>query len=272
MALKKADLDKIAGLLKLDSKALAEAIAAPEEKDITIPELSIFTPEELTTRDTAQKAEGKREGETAGKDAGREIAVKEIKKAFGIEIEGKDIPKVVEAVKTQLAKGDEGLKQQVELLQKKVADGETERAQLASVAESVKLDTQLLGLFPKNRIETIADGEFLTLLKSSLSIETVDGKQVVKKGGEILRDPKTTNPLPLADAVAGYFTERKWVGEVQQTPGGRGGGDTPPGGKAGKMSEAVKSWEASGKSAASAEFQAHVNSLVKENPDFDLMN
>jgi len=266
--LKKETIDKIAGLLKIDSKALTEAITATEEKDITLTDLQVFTTDELTTRDTAQKAEGKREGESAGKDAGREIAVKEIKKAFGIEIEGKDIPKVVEAVKTQLAKGDEGLKQQVELLQGKLGEKDAEVARLASVAESVKLDTQLMGLFPKNRAETISDSEYLTLLKSSLSIETVDGKQVVKKGGEILRDTKTTNPLPLADAVAGYFTERKWLAP-DGTPGGRGGKDTPPGGKAAKMSEAVKAWEDAGKNPASAEFQAHINVLAKENANFD---
>lgn len=269
MALKKETIDKIAGLLKLDNKALADAIAAPEEKDITLTDVQVFTVEELTTRDTAQKAEGKREGETAGKDAGREIAVKEIKKAFGIEIEGKDIPKVVEAVKIQLAKGDEGLKQQVELLHGKLGEKDAEVARLAGVAESVKLDTQLLGLFPKNRAETISDSEYLTLLKSNIEVVSDNGKLVAKRNGEILRDTKTTNPLPLADAISRYFTERKWVAEG--TPGGRGGGDGKSTGEAVKMSEAVAAWEAAGKNPASAEFQAHVNVLAKENADFDFV-
>lgn len=82
-----------------------------------------------------------------------------------------------------------------------------------------------------------------------------------------MQDAKTYKPIPVADAITTYFSERKWVDEVKQI-NGRGGKDDNTNGKAIKLSDATKEWEDQGKNVASAEFQQHVSALAKENPDF----
>jgi hypothetical protein len=52
---------------------------------------------------------------------------------------------------------------------------------------------------------------------------------------------------------------------------GRAGGNSATGGgKPTKLSEVVSQWEKDGKNVGSAEFQAHVITLKKENKEFDL--
>lgn len=269
MAYKKADLEKLASILKIDASKFIADYESAEEKDIVIPDGSYFTPDELTARDAQQKADGKREGISEGRDAGKEIAVKDLKKAFGVEFDGKDFTKLTDAVKAQFAKGDEGLKDQVKLLQQNLADRDSEIGSLKNAAESARQDAGLLAMLPKDRLSTIADSEYLTLMKAALKFEQQDGKTVVSKDGQILRDQKTTNPLAASEAVNAYFAERKWIAEQQQLPVGRGGKSVTSAGKSMKMSEAVADWESQGKNVASAEFNAHVKELAASNDQFD---
>lgn len=273
MALTKEDIEKIAALIKVDAKEFADAISATEEKKVTIPELLSFTPDEITQRDNNKLIEGKKEGQKAGETIGKELAVKELKKEFGVEFDGKDLAKLTETVKTQLAKGDEGLKDQVKVLQKALTEKDAAIEQANKSAQQAVFDAQLLSAFPSNRrgLEDggLSDQEYLAAVKANLAFEQTESGIIVKKGGEILRDGKTTNPIPVADAVKGYFTERKWDGSVSAGPG-RGGSDGIPGGKPTKMSELIASWEKQGKNVASADFNTEVKALTTENPDFDL--
>lgn len=273
--LKKEVITKLAALLKIDEKLFTEALTAPDEKELTLPDLQLFTPEELTSRDDAKLAEGKKIGLKEGEGAGKELTVKELKKVFGVEFEGKDAAKLVEMVKGQFAKGDEGLKQQLETLRQQMKDKDKTIEQIEQQAAQATFDAQLLSSFPANRKSVndggFTDAEYLAAIKANLQFETVDGATVVKKGGQIVQDQKTYKPLAVPDVVQSYFGERKWSGEQQQQQqGGRGGGNQGNGGgKPIKLSEAMKAWEADGKSTATAEFQTHVTALVKENKDFE---
>lgn len=272
MPIAKKTIEEIASLLRIDVAKLMAASAATDEQEVEVGEFEVFTKSERETRDAAQKAEGKREGDSAGKAAGKELAVKDLKAAFGVEFDGKDMTKLVEVVKAQLAKGDDGLKQQVTMLQEKLTAKDADITALTARVTEAQRENQLIGLLPKNRLETISDGEYLTLIKAGLQFETTDGKTVVKRNGEILRDAKTTNPLSEQEAINSYMTERKWITEQPVPPGGRGGGNTPPGGKAMKVSQLAEQWTAEGKNPLSAEFQNEVSRLAKENPEFDLMS
>jgi hypothetical protein len=266
MALKKEALQKIATLLKLDEAALTKAITDAGEVDLPIGEFTVFTTEELTARDEQKISDGKKEGQKAGETIGKEIVVKEIKKQFGVEFEGKELPKLVEVVKTQLSKGDEGLKEQIKLLQKSVEEKDVAIATEKTKAEGALFDAALLSELPANRSKMLTDQEYLIAIKANLEFTT----EGVKKGGQILRDAKTQGPIERKAAIDSYFTERKWVEDNSGTPGGRGGGNEGGKGKPTKYSEVVKQWEAEGKGIATAEFQQHLNSIVKENPEFSL--
>lgn len=273
MAIKKETLAKIAALLKLQEADLEAKIKSDQEEDIEIPELQTFTADEITARDAAQVLVGKKEGEKEGESKGKELVVKELKKNFGVEFDGKDMAKLTEALKTQFQKGDDAIKQQVALLQTQLAEKDTLIEQTRRQASEAIFDAQLLGFMPSNR-KSVADGgftdqEYLSAIKANLQFEHTDSGVLVKKGGEVVRDSKTTNPLPAADVVKGYFTERKWA--VESDPGGgRGGGSGKAGNAITKLSELQSRYEAEGKSIVSAEFQREALEMKKANPDFDM--
>jgi hypothetical protein len=254
--------DKLKSTYHLDVEKLIEAIKAEAETDFEVPEVTVFTSEELTSRDDVKLSEGKKEGQKAGEVIGKEIAVKDMKKAFGVEFEGKDLTKLVDTVKTQLSKGDDGLKEQIKLLQKTVEEKETALTQKEIEAKQAIFETELLSELPTNRINLLSDKQQLMLLKTEAEF-TDEG---VKYNGQILRDPKTQNPLARKDALSHIYNEKKWVNLETPTPGGRGGGNTPTITKPMKASEVRAQWEKEnpGAGIATAEFQQKLTSVAKE--------
>lgn len=223
--LKKEVADKIKGF-GFDVDKLIAAIKDDAEVDYEVPAIEVFTADQLVTRDANTKVEAKREGVAEGKAAGLEIAGKAIAKKFNLPatVNTKDLDKVVEAVNTTVATGDEGLRQQVSLLQQDKDTLLREKETLAQQTKALGLDKNLISFFPANRDQSILnDDERLMIVKNSLQFEEVDGKTVVKKNGEVLRHPKTQDPLAPKDAIETLFTERKWISE--SAGGGRGGGN-----------------------------------------------
>jgi hypothetical protein len=273
MALKKETLAKIAAILKLQEADLEAKIKSDKEEDIEIPEITTFTEDELTARDAAQITIGKKEGEKEGEAKGKELVVKDLKKNFGIEFDGKDMTKLTEALKTQFQKGDDAIKQQVTLLQNQLAEKEGVIEQTKKQAADAIFDAQLLGFMPSNR-KSVADGgftdqEYLSAIKANLQFEHTDAGVLVKKAGQVVRDAKTTNPLAPDEVIKGYFAERKWAVD-EAAAGGRGGGSGKPASAITKLSELQARYESEGKSAVSAEFQREAMEMKKTNPDFDL--
>lgn len=269
MALKKETIDAIASHLKIKSADLETAIKAEAEVDLTLTaELTVLTKEELETRDTNQKNEGIK--------AGKEIGVKEVRTAAGLEEGlGKDPKKIADAIIEKAVKDakivpDEKVKQltdQVGLLQKQLTDKDVEITAEKDRANGIQIDRQILASMPKNRAEHLTDDEYLTLVKPF--VKTVDGKLIIEKDGQPLRDAKTQNVLDLSAGLTSVFTERKgWLKEQQVTPPGRGGQDGKQGTFYASMSELQKDWEAQGKSINGAEFSAELSRVMKENPEF----
>jgi len=274
--LKKERISEIAKLLKIDETTFVAALASTDEIDVEIPkELTVLTQEELTKRD---ESVGKLKY-NEGKNAAVEMLVKEQKEKEGLEFEGKDPEKLIEALKKKVLvdakiepnKKIEELNGVITKLQDNVKASDEEKKTLSKQIEAVKTDSKLLGLLPANRLSILNDEEYLNNFKSSHSIEIEDGKEVVKKGGEILRDKATQAPLEPKDVINQYFTERKWVGETPEDRKGRGaGGDNGKPSVFLKMSELVKDFEGSGKSIQGEEFQEVLNAARTANPNFDM--
>lgn len=279
--LKESTLTKIAQLLKIDAAKLKEAITHKEEKDVEIDEkLQVFDDASLTARDRNKYNEGK--------TAGEEMLIKEAKRKHGIEVEGENIDKFVEALigkakKEANAKPDEKVtelekqvnhwKNQHKELNDKLAETQRQYAEAA-------YDRELLGYFPKNRDGKFQDDEYLTLVKRSLQVKEVDGKRVIVKEGKELRNEKTFEPLSIKDAIDGYFNERKWVGEVTGGAAGAGAkgggsGNSNPGGGAGKFSKLSQinaHLSENGIDPKGEKGQAFIHAAVKDNPNIDFQS
>lgn len=275
--LKKEDISKIAKLLKLDEAALNTALTATEETVLTIPELSVFTTDELTARDQNTKTTGYAEGKTAGV----EMLVKDLKAKHGVEIDSKDPEKFIEAFKANVLKDAKVEPNQkitelngvIETLKGNIAKFDTEKSEYEKKLSQVYLEKDLTAKLPKNLAEIIDHSTALNELKANYEFAVEDGKPVVKKGGQIVRDSKTQDALPWEAVITNHLKEKKWLSEEGGTQGrqGRAGGtDSGSGGVPLKLSELSESWTAEGKSIQSAEFTQAVLKAREANPSFDM--
>lgn len=261
--------------LGFDVDKLVAAAAHAEEQDFEVPAINNLSDADLAERDKNTIAAAKGEIFKTGKDAGIEIANKAIVKKYGLtDIDTKDPDKVIAALDAKVATGDAGLKQQVDLLQKDKQTLEAAiEAEKANV-KSIQFDTKLLTSLPANRAKTLTDSEYLTIIKSNLQFEEVEGQRVVKRDGVILRDSKTQAPIPESEAIKTIFTERKWIDAGKG--GGRGGDDTPGGGGAGmkKFSQFSEQYlkDNPASNLLSPEFQTAVAAAAKDTTDFDWDN
>lgn len=275
MSLPQATKDKLKTTYGFDVDKLIEAVTATEEKDFAVPDdVTVIKTADLTTRDTNNKEAGKTEGKKEGEQHGKELAAKQFKKKFALEDSvPADIDKVVEAVNTKLNKGDAGLQEQITLLQKDKERMATELDQATVKAKQAIFDAELITHFPVDRDTFLTDKEWLNRVKENLSFEEHEGKQVVKRNGEIMRDKTTQNPVPQKDAIISLFTENKWR-KGEAGPGGRGAGDRviPTGGSAIKTGTAFQEkWlaENPGGNVISDEYTGALNKHAKDVPDFD---
>lgn len=269
---------KIAKLLKLDETKFAEALKSDKEVALEIPELSFFTSEELSTRDTNQK----KLGYTEGKDAGLEIFIKEQRTKHGLDFEGKDPDKFVTAFQAKIladAKIEPNQKLQekdavIAKLQTNIQEFEKKYNAEAQRVKQLGTKSKLLSVIPSG---LPVDQEEVLLSAQARGIvfeEDESGKIVAKRNGEVIRDEKTQAEKDYKVVLTDYITERKWAPVTGGEPpkGGRGGNSDRTPASISKMSEAEAEWKAQGKSPNSSEFQAYVTDLVKNNQDFDLDN
>jgi hypothetical protein len=268
--------DKLKSIFKMDVDKLIAAITATEEVDFELPaEVTLLTNADLSARDENKIREGKAQGETIGETKGREIAVKKMAKKMGLDeiAIGNDIDKLEAAAQTKFKAGDAGLQAQVDGLLK---DKETLSAEITTErtkAQQATFDATLISMFPANRTSDLKDNERLMLLKNELQFETVDGKTVVKRNGQLMQDAATHAPLAIDKVLSTVFTDRKWVGAASNE-GGRGGSNSATGSGTGgikKLSAYSEKWiaENPGKNAVSPEFDAALATHVKANTDFD---
>lgn len=264
--LKKETKDKLKALGFDVEKLVAAAIHA-EEQDFEVPAINNLSETDLATRDDNTR----KEGEKIGKKNGIAIATKTVADKFGITEAVTTPDELVVKLNANFAKGDEGLKEQVKLLQADKLQAIADKDRAIGEVKSAIFDRDLITKFPANRTKLMNDSELLSLVKGNLTFEESEGVTIVKKNGEVLRDPGTKAPVAIDAAINGLFTERKWV-EDSGSGGGRGGNDHANNGGGGKkkLSQVLEAWEAEGKNPMSPEFQTHLDSVIKATTDFDM--
>jgi hypothetical protein len=274
MALKKQSIKKIASLLKLDEKKLEEDIKSETEVELDIlDDIQLMSKTDLEARDRNVREEGKRTGE--------EVLIKEMKKKHGVDFEGKDPDKFVETLRKKVetevnANPDERIKErdkQIDLLSKRATKAEQAADQLGKEKIQIQQDGRLINMLPKERSTTLRDPEYLELMKRELEFTTYEGKEVVKRNGEILRDPKTQEPLSSDKAIVNYFAEREgWTGKAatEQQRSGRGGGNSSQGGVTGKYAnwkELMADMDIKGININGEKGKAFIDAALKEAPE-----
>lgn len=273
MAIK--NLEAIAKVLKIDPAKLLEAAKSDQEVEVEVPaDLQVFTKAELETRENNLKS--------TNIEAGKEIMVKELKKATGLEFAGKDPEKFINEYKAKVLKDenisvDDKIKEKdktIEGLRKNLGEKDTEITGLKTKASQAEADSKLLGLLPKERASILTDQQYLSLIKQEYELTEHEGKPAVKnlKTGEIEKDKTTLAPLDPSVVVKGHFEAAKWVAsptDPKPGPGGRGASDSTNTGGITNMKQFKEHATAQGWNLNGQQAQAELNKITTANPNFD---
>lgn len=245
--------------LGLKEGTLKDAIASEEAVKLEVPKGKIVDPdthqilsnEDFEARINNVKAENK--------TAGLEIAIKEKRGELGYEFEGKTLDNLLKA------HGDKVLSDAGTEPDKKILELEADKATLQgkSVTLQDKIDELLLSNTQKDaqrQIETnilsgipdnltLSKEQVMTLFLADYSVENDNGKQIVKKGGETLKNESTLDPLVLGDVLKSYSETF-----VKPVEGGAGGGSTIGDPKGGSMALFTKEMNDAGHTTGSEHF------------------
>ena len=221
--------------LGFDVSKLEEAIKAESEQSLEVPKL--FTEEDTKGMLTEEQKStfGKNRFEE-GKKAVSEILAKQYKDKFSLDIEGKDIDTVVQAVHDKgLASGnDKDLSGRFKNLQEKYTILEKDFGEYKSNTESQRaMDSQrfkLLGAL-SGKETTMAHDDLVDFYLMKNKLEVQNGSVVVLRDGQVVKDNLESPVEPSVDLLA-------WVDKKDlMKKSGMGQGDKGSGGSSGTFSD-----------------------------------
>lgn len=223
MALSKETLAWIAELSGVKAEDITAKINSEKEESIARPQGDFFTEDDLSKRDSSKYKEGK--------EAGSEMLVKDLKKKYGYEFDGKDVDSFMShhdgQLKTKYSKDsnarveelEKDLKTQKETFESEIDGYKNQLNDLNGKYRGEAIKNTLLSIMPKNT--TIKPEAIVTLFKNDYQIDEEEGKMVVKRNGQTLKDTKTASPLDVKDVFKEYVIKEGFAKGDQ----GRGGGN-----------------------------------------------
>lgn len=173
------------------------------------------------------------------KTAGIEIAIKEQRNALGLEFQGKTMENLIKAVqekaiqdaKIEPEEKVKNLMKDIETLKTTIQSVTTEKEQLEGNFKSFKMESTvnntLSTLIPDNIVMPKED--MMLIVKNRLGFDVDEtNRLLVKKNGEVLKNPTTLDPIAPKEAIQSFFNENPQY--IKAVDGGRGAGDSGSGG------------------------------------------
>ena len=152
-------------------------------------------------------------------------------------------------------------------MQENLKKAEDEKDNLSATIKRTGLVSKVMNEVKKEFL--LDKSDILKLMESDgYTLEEDNGIAVFKKGGEIVRNQKTQSPEGI-EAVFSSFAESKKLAKDEEDRQGRGGKTTKKSlSSATTLSELRKEFEERGESINGSEFNAKMQELSKDNPDF----
>lgn len=252
------DLEKS---LKLDEGTLSKALQSETPVKIELPQLVVRTKDEEDTFIENLK--------TNHFTAAQEILIKNTKRDLGLDFEGKNINKLIEVVKAkaleeakiepdkkvqELAADKAKLQQNIQELESKFQAKEKE---FIFKENERKVNDALLSSM--NFETAIPTNDVLTLFKSNFQTDLEGDKVVIKKNGEVLKNPTTLSPLSPNEVLAEFAKPYLKTAVIT----GGGGKKDEPGGKLNSYEAFEKSMTDQNIKPGSAEFIQKMQEAMK---------
>ncbi len=253
--------------LGLKEGTLKDAIASEEAVTVEMPVGKMYDPEkfEIRTKEDHETLIGNIKSEN--KIAGLEIAIKEKRSDLKYEFEGKTLDNLLSAHATKVL-ADAKIEPDAKNLE---LTNDNKQLNKTNLEIQKKLDDLVLSTDQKdsrrktegNIMTHISDdltlnrSQILTLFLAEHEVVEEDGKQLVKKAGQTLKDDGTREPLQLKDIVATFTEAFK-----KPVEGGGDGDDTTGDGKAGSIEAFTKEMEKKGVAVGSVAFSEEMNKRI----------
>lgn len=259
-----ANLNEIEKSLGLEEGKLNEMLSSDEEHSIDLSNVliepkSIYDERIKNIKDHASNTT-------------REILIKNIKKEFGLEFEGKYENNLIEAfkkrdeiIKNEVIKDPEqryvSLKTDFEKLQKNLEEAQKERENLeaafANKEKQSRIQNDLFKVIPDN---TLVSKQTILVEANTkgYSFDLQEGITVIKDAkGEIIKDDRTLSPISVEQWAKNFVTPY-----LKPIEGGNGGSDDTPPSKAGSFEAFEK--EAEKKGWTSAEMSMEMSRRIQQ--------
>lgn len=210
------NLDELAKFVKGGAEVLQEAIDSTDEMSIEFVEGRFVTDGDLETMKSTVKSEGSREGQTIGYD----FAMKDLKKDFGLEIEGKDRKTIAEAIKTNILadankKPDAKIQELNTSLENLRNTYNTDKSVWEQSETSYKgklKDISIMSELQKNipDVQGLNKNQFATLVKSEFDFDFDENNVLIaKKNGQPVKDTME-KLVPVNSILTDYATQNGW--------------------------------------------------------------
>jgi hypothetical protein len=218
------NINELAKFVKGGAEVLQKAIESEDKVSIEFIEGSFVSDNELESVKESKFKEGKKEGETVGYD----FAMKDLKKDFGLEIEGKDRKvigdtikkKILDTAKIEPNKKITELETSLSNLQNTYnTDKETWEQETNSYKGKLK-DISIMSELQRNmpEVKGLKANQFATLARTEFQFDFDDNNTLIaKKNGQPIKDKMERN-IPVKDILTDYATQNGWFGSP-----GRGG-------------------------------------------------
>ncbi len=223
-----AALAKVTGLSADD---LANGISQEKEVDLEIAVVKTFTDSEWESYEDRLDKDFKKKYDE-GKETGEKQMIREMKTKVGLEYEGRKPEDFIEKFKGKVlsdAKLDpdgrvKELEKDLKFIKETTLKEEQDKvSRLTKENSELKIDGKIGQYIKAPDGLTQEDAKIIVMKNLDFSIDS-EGKEVVKKNGQILKD-KTRNNVSFENAIIDFATERKWRTGTE----GRGGKDNPAG-------------------------------------------
>jgi hypothetical protein len=221
------NIDELAKFVKGGADVLQKAIESEDEMSLELIEGSFVSDSELEDLKNERFNSGKKEGQTIGYD----FAMKDVKKDFGIDIEGKNREEILKAAKNKIMadakvepdKKVQELNQSLENLRQTYNSEKQNWEKQENNFKNQLKDIRVMSEIEKNapELKGLKSSHFATLAKMEYDFDfDENGSLLVKKGGETIKD-KMEKPIPAKNILTDFATQNGWYGEP-----GRNGSDS----------------------------------------------
>lgn len=211
------NINELAKFVKGGAEVLQKAMTSEEKVSLELIDGRFVTDSDLDSMKASVREEAKKEGQTIGYD----FAMKDIKKDFGLEIEGKDRKAIIEAARDNILsaakvepnKKISELERSLENLRKEFGTEketwETEKNQYQKKFKDISVMTELERNIPD--LKGLKKNQFTTLVKSEYEFDFDDGVLIAKKNGTPVKNKMEQN-IPVKDILTDYATQNGWFG------------------------------------------------------------